>query len=115
MPAPVIAGGLLGLGALLRVLLLRFFLVAMIYAAFSLVFQIAGKMFFGQGFVQSLLEQIGSGQAMSLSDAFSTLPACAAQIFFFMELNDSLSMVGATFTAILGMRLFGKVMETLNL
>ena len=120
MPAPLLpifatTSGWAALVALLRAFVVRFLLVALLYLAFNLVFRIAGSLYLGQGFVQTILNQIITGHTFTLREAFSSLPACATQLFFFMHINVALSMVGATFTAILGLKIFGKALATLGL
>lgn len=116
MPVPIVAaGGLAALGAFLKVIVIRFVGVFLIYTAFRIVFSVAAHLFIGSGLFTTFLAQLQGDQPISLADAFGSLPAVATQTFFFMHLDRCVSMVGATFTLILGIKLFGKVMEKMDL
>lgn len=120
MPLPVVLAGAtalgLSLGELLRALAVRVLLTYLFYEALSFIIQIASQLFLGQDVISWLMAYIQGntgGTIYTLDQAFQLLPAYALQLFFFMHLDQAVSMVGATFGVILGMKLFGKAVRAL--
>lgn len=104
------------LGELLRVLALRVLLTFLFYEALTFIIQIATHLFIGQDVISWLMQYVqgnAGGPIFTLDQAFQLLPAYALQLFFFMELDKAVSMVGATFSVILAMKLFGKAVKAL--
>ena len=116
MPLPLAAAVGVGLGYMIKAILVRVVVTLLLYELFSFIFRLCSYLFINESTIQHLINAIGVGtNTITLGEAFDLLPTYAAQLFFFMHLNESISMVGATFTAILGIKLFGRVMDRLRI